>query len=352
MFCSMTGLQGWMVFVLCTISLSFWKIGLNIKMPCGHDLWRVMTLVLALCARKAASSHLLRGAQAVCSIVKLHTHTHSSWALSGFGVALKNPLQWKNATRGRLALTLTCGLLHIASLIIVYFQTLTNSHLSCLCFFITLSFCFCQCYPCSHPCSDWADALIPSGTRCCWMWRPQRTDVPMSSPTAWRAPSRRWCRCLGSWRRVDERRNFPPKFWCVLATKRLGRLGWAIVLGQCSCNQNLVTFGWLCEATGYRFRYRSDKRWWCAQSGWLGQLRSAICPENGSGYSHALPLCCCMWCMSLTLLSLASSDLAKSFELRKGLDVNIASAMASEPSDRTKILNSIRLPRAGTVFLE
>ena len=43
---------------------------------------------------------------------------------------------------------------------------------------------------------------------------------------------------------------------------------------------------------------------------------------------------------------------AKSFELRKGLDVNIASAMASEPSDRTKILNSIRLPRAGTVFLE
>ena len=49
----------------------------NIKMPCGHDLWRVMTLVLALCARKAASSHLLRGAQAVCSIVKLHTHTHT-----------------------------------------------------------------------------------------------------------------------------------------------------------------------------------------------------------------------------------------------------------------------------------
>ena len=41
-----------------------------------------------------------------------------------------------------------------------------------------------------------------------------------------------------------------------------------------------------------------------------------------------------------------------SVELRKGLDVNIASAMASEPSDRTKILNSIRLPRAGTVFLE
>ncbi|CAL1139170.1 unnamed protein product [Cladocopium goreaui] len=38
--------------------------------------------------------------------------------------------------------------------------------------------------------------------------------------------------------------------------------------------------------------------------------------------------------------------------LMKGLDVNIASAMASEPSDRTKILNSIRLPRAGTVFLE
>ena len=94
----------------------------------------------------------------------------------------------------------------------------------------------------------------------------------------------------------------------------------------------------------------------------VGQLRSAICPENGSCYCHALPLCCCMlphirhvlhmWCMSLTLLSLASSDLAKSFELRKGLDVNIASAMASEPSDRTKILNSIRLPRAGTVFLE
>jgi hypothetical protein len=70
---------------------------------------------------------------------------------------------------------------------------------------------------------------------------------------------------------------------------------------------------------------------------------------------HFVVACCHIlgtFCTSLTLLSLASSDLAKSFELRKGLDVNIASAMASEPSDRTKILNSIRLPRAGTVFLE
>ena len=39
-------------------------------------------------------------------------------------------------------------------------------------------------------------------------------------------------------------------------------------------------------------------------------------------------------------------------KLRKGLSVDIANAMASEASDKTKILNSIRLPRAGTKVLQ
>ena len=40
------------------------------------------------------------------------------------------------------------------------------------------------------------------------------------------------------------------------------------------------------------------------------------------------------------------------FALRKGLDVNIASAMASEASDKTAILNCLILPRAGTKALQ
>ena len=86
----------------------------------------------------------------------------------------------------------------------------------------------------------------------------------------------------------------------------------------------------------------------------MGHLGSAICPENGSGYCpcHFVIACCHIGtfctcaCHSMFTLQWPSS------ELRKGLDVNIASAMASEASDKTKILNSIRLPRAGTVFLE
>ena len=63
---------------------------------------------------------------------------------------------------------------------------------------------------------------------------------------------------------------------------------------------------------------------------------------------HIGTFCTCAVCHS----TFTRQQWPGSVELRKGLDVNIASAMASEPSDRTKILNSIRLPRAGTVFLE
>ena len=179
----------------------------------------------------------------MCNIVKLHTHT---LILTCIRISPKDTqftlahykdlvLLWRVHCSGRaqqgdawrwLKLAACCTL-HRWSLFIFRLWPILTS--LAFCFFITLSFCFCQCYPCSHPCSDWAGALSLPGTLCFWMWRPQRTDVPMSSPTAWRAPSRRWCRCWASWRRVAERRNSPPKFWCDLATQRLGwveRLFW------------------------------------------------------------------------------------------------------------------------------
>ena len=58
----------------------------------------------------------------------------------------------------------------------------------------------------------------------------------------------------------------------------------------------------------------------------------------------------CAVCHSLYFHSPAVAP--GSVELRKGLDVNIASAMASEASDKTAILNCLILPRAGTKALQ
>ena len=56
--------------------------------------------------------------------------------------------------------------------------------------------------------------------------------------------------------------------------------------------------------------------------------------------------------MLYVTLLLLSIQWLESAELRKGLDVDIASAMASEASDKTAILNSLRVPRAGTKTLQ